>query len=220
MRSTVMVAACAVAMVTLSFSDPTIAAPLRRSQVQVVAARGCAQRHTCVTACLAYRDRGGLDGPRTTVGNEPGSAGEGSFRVYLPVWERLIAALDDLLLREAALGGPDTSARPRVSWRMRFTRVGGRGATLRCARSGNGFRSARVRRVLVVSPTASVLGWLTCDVPPESGTVAVENQLYRIAINDSGAYATAMFGWSRDDGSRRLFHRVPQIPRACLVLMN
>jgi len=39
--------------------------------------------------------------------------------VYLDVWERHITALDDPLLREVALGGPDTATRIKTVWQVR-----------------------------------------------------------------------------------------------------
>jgi hypothetical protein len=38
---------------------------------------------------------------------------------YLDVWERHITPLDDALLREVALGGPDTATRVKTVWQVR-----------------------------------------------------------------------------------------------------
>ncbi len=43
--------------------------------------------------------------------------------VYLDVWERHITALDDPLLREVALGGPDTTTRAKIVWQVRVLPV-------------------------------------------------------------------------------------------------
>ena len=43
--------------------------------------------------------------------------------VYLDVWERHVTALDDPLLREVALGGPDTSTRIKTVWQVRVLPV-------------------------------------------------------------------------------------------------
>lgn len=45
--------------------------------------------------------------------------GDGVHLVYLDVWDRHVTALDDPLLREAALGGPDTATRARTVWQVR-----------------------------------------------------------------------------------------------------
>jgi len=43
--------------------------------------------------------------------------------VYLNVWERHITALDDPLIREVALGGPDTTTRVKIVWQVRVLPV-------------------------------------------------------------------------------------------------
>src|SRR5215207_2961421 len=43
--------------------------------------------------------------------------------VYLDVWERHITPLDDPLLREVALGGPDTATRVKTVWQVRVLPV-------------------------------------------------------------------------------------------------
>ncbi|MCC7362764.1 MAG: hypothetical protein IT303_00185 [Dehalococcoidia bacterium] len=40
--------------------------------------------------------------------------------VYLDVWRRHVTALDDPLLREVALGGPDTTTRLKTTWQVRL----------------------------------------------------------------------------------------------------
>jgi hypothetical protein len=45
--------------------------------------------------------------------------------VYLDVWERHITALDDPLIREVALGGPDTTTRGKIVWQVRVLPVKG-----------------------------------------------------------------------------------------------
>jgi hypothetical protein len=47
------------------------------------------------------------------------TAGTNFGLVYLDVWERHITPLDDRLLREVALGGPDTATRIRTVWQLR-----------------------------------------------------------------------------------------------------
>ncbi len=43
--------------------------------------------------------------------------------VYLDVWQRHITALDDPLIREVALGGPDTTTRTKIVWQVRVLPV-------------------------------------------------------------------------------------------------
>ncbi|MBK8048278.1 MAG: hypothetical protein IPK16_14855 [Anaerolineales bacterium] len=49
--------------------------------------------------------------------------------VYLDVWRRHVTALEDPLLRERALGGPDTATRLQTTWQVRFLPVRAGGAT-------------------------------------------------------------------------------------------
>lgn len=44
---------------------------------------------------------------------------------YLDVWERHVTPLDDPLLREVALGGPDTATRVKTVWQLRILPVHG-----------------------------------------------------------------------------------------------
>ena len=48
-----------------------------------------------------------------------GKAKATSALAYLDVWERHITPLDDALLREVALGGPDTATRVKTVWQVR-----------------------------------------------------------------------------------------------------
>ena len=45
--------------------------------------------------------------------------------VYLDVWQRHITALDDKLLREVALGGPDTTTRLKTVWQVKALPLAG-----------------------------------------------------------------------------------------------
>lgn len=51
----------------------------------------------------------------------------GSGIVYLDVWTRHLTALDDPLIREVALGGPDTTTRAKTVWQVRVLPVKGQG---------------------------------------------------------------------------------------------
>src|SRR5262245_19992948 len=48
---------------------------------------------------------------------------DGVYLVYLDAWQREITALDDPLIREKALGGPDTAARLQSVWQVRLLRI-------------------------------------------------------------------------------------------------
>jgi len=51
------------------------------------------------------------------------NAGTASGIVYLDVWQRHLTALDDPLIREVALGGPDTTTRVKIVWQVRVLPV-------------------------------------------------------------------------------------------------
>jgi hypothetical protein len=54
--------------------------------------------------------------------------------LYLDVWERHITPLDDALLREVALGGPDTATRVKTVWQVRALPLAGDDAKLQALR--------------------------------------------------------------------------------------
>ena len=51
------------------------------------------------------------------------SLNDGTYLVFLDVWEQDINALDDSHIRETALGGPDTTTRVKNVWQVRLLRV-------------------------------------------------------------------------------------------------
>ncbi len=128
--------------------------------------------------------------------------------VYLDVWQRHLTALDDPLIRETALGGPDTTTRVKTVWQVRVLPVkapttGG----ISCGDSlsewdslilpGTGAMSARAL------PQQANQNPLL--LPATAGYTRLENQLYRIEIHKAGVLGTtgaaATFKWSRDNGS-------------------
>jgi len=126
------------------------------------------------------------------------------YLIYIDVWERHTTFIDHPLLRETALGGPDTASRAQVVWQVKALKppagfpdpptpeaiaaeVQSRKATQRP------LMHARVKPG-DVSTTPSVM-------PPSNGYRGRENQLYRIEVHAGGPAGTATFKWSRDNGS-------------------
>jgi Family of unknown function (DUF6519)/Domain of unknown function (DUF4815) len=100
----------------------------------------------------------------------------GPLLVYLEVWERTVTAVEDPELLEAALGGPDTSGRLQIGWRVRLEPSDE-------ADCDDGPARASLR------------------VQTPGGYRGPENRLYRVevhAVDDSGK---STFKWSRDNGS-------------------
>ena len=132
-------------------------------------------------------------------------AGTNLGLVYLDVWERHITPLDDRLLREVALGGPDTATRVKTVWQVRVLPLPKTDdpAQVTCDDpfdawddlfgDPESFLNARSQ------PPANVDG--PCVVPPSAGYRRLENQLYRVEIHNSGAQGKATFKWSRDNGT-------------------
>jgi hypothetical protein len=125
----------------------------------------------------------------------------GSNQIYLDVWERVITYAEDDLIREVALGGPDTAARTRLVWQVKWMQTGG----------------ANARSCAIPTPPAS-RGWLQamakqtsrftnpCIIDPNAAYTGPENQLYRVEINRGGTAGddlanSATFKWSRENGS-------------------
>jgi len=70
------------------------------------------------TDALKYEAQPDLPGAQDWV--DAAAKAKAAFAVaYLDVWERHITALDDPLLREPALGGPDTATRIKTVWQVR-----------------------------------------------------------------------------------------------------
>jgi hypothetical protein len=127
--------------------------------------------------------------------------------VYLDVWRRHITAIDDPSIREAALGGPDTTTRVKTVWQVKVLPVRPpTTGTLACGdqarewddlvRPSTGALSARSQPV-ENAPTP-------CLIPPMAGYRRLENQLYRVEIHKTGTLGAATaptFKWSRDNGS-------------------
>jgi Family of unknown function (DUF6519) len=125
--------------------------------------------------------------------------------VYLDVWERHITPLDDHVLREVALGGPDTATRVKTVWQLRVLALPktDNPGQVTCDDhfdawddlfgDPESFLNARSQ------PPANVDG--PCVVPPTAGYRRLENQLYRVEIHTSGINGKATFKWSRDNGT-------------------
>ena len=124
----------------------------------------------------------------------------GFCQIYLDIWERVITYAEDDLIREVALGGPDTAARTKLVWQVKWMQT-----------------DANDRTCAVPAPVAS-RGWLQamakqtsrstnpCIIDPNAAYTGPENQLYRVEINRGGTAgddvaSSATFKWSRENGS-------------------
>jgi hypothetical protein len=129
---------------------------------------------------------------------------EGYYLAYLHVWERHITALDDPLLREKALGGPDTTTRIKNVWQVGLLPISDQNIVdINC-------ESELPEWDALIAPLTGLMNARTkpeddpkdpCLLPPEAGYRRVENQLYRVEVQQGGARDAATFKWSRENGS-------------------
>jgi hypothetical protein len=144
------------------------------------------------------------DMPGVTLA-ELGATASGLYAIYLDVWERLITALDDPLIRETALGGPDTSVRTKLVWQVKLFHLGAApaagAAAPTCAGVGDPWLAAAASTGTLAADTADPSTNLPCILPPETGYQSLQNQLYRVEIHTGGKDGTATFKWSRENGS-------------------
>lgn len=151
---------------------------------------------------------------------------QNSSLVYLGVWERHITALEDSLIREVALGGPDTATRAQVVRQIKVDNLNEKStsnipeikqgaADLLAATDTN--RKARAENYLKVLADKALQpqnrGTLRararktdkpdepCAISPESRYRGTENHLYRVEIHKGSKADEATFKWSRDNSS-------------------
>ena len=150
---------------------------------------------------------------------QPPALAANASLVYLDVWERLISYVEDDVIREVALGGPDTAARSKVVWQVK-TVPGRPGDVAKNASPCDNFTptdpsfpaklfgSNRGRlKAMAKQNTASTN---PCIIPASAAYRGPENQLYRVEIHRAGGVwdgtgngipAAATFKWSRENGS-------------------
>lgn len=133
----------------------------------------------------------------------------GAYLVYLDVWPRHLTAVDDDLIREKALGGPDTATRVKTVWQVKLWPGADDEVHLpddtACGSPVAGWEA-------LTAPSTGRLNARTqpaqdtdnpCILPPGAGYVGLENQLYRVEIHKGGVLGKdeVTFKWSRDNGS-------------------
>ena len=131
-----------------------------------------------------------------------------AYLVYLDVWERHLTALEDDRIRDAALGGPDTTTRCKIVWQVKAddgtvtfpstltadaVRKNWEKWVQRWQPAHAGCLRARVDR-----PEDSTDPCLTA---PDAKYRGNENQFYRVEVHHGGKADEATFKWSRDNGA-------------------
>lgn len=124
----------------------------------------------------------------------------GQYVVTLEAFERHVTAIEDPDIREIALGGPDTATRTETVCRARVDAVG---AGQTCASLADFTPPGQTTGELTAS-TGSQPPETPCVVPAAAGYARLDNQLYRVEIQQSGtigAIQPPTYKWSRDNGS-------------------
>jgi hypothetical protein len=124
------------------------------------------------------------------------------FLIYLDVWERHITYIEDNLIREVALLGPDTATRSRIVWQVKAMTgqscLAGAAIAQTLHPTGGGRLKARAKQSSASSDP--------CIIAPNANYSGPENQLYRVEINHGGAVSPAgqtggaTFKFSRENG--------------------
>jgi hypothetical protein len=127
------------------------------------------------------------------------------YLIYLDVWERHVAALEDDSIREVALGGPDTTSRAEVMAQVKVLHLAeaGQYGTSCASFDLTTFVSDLVGqppRLKVRARRPSTIADDPCVSSPDAQYRGPENQLYRVEIHAVDGEA-ATFVWSRENGS-------------------
>jgi hypothetical protein len=169
---------------------------------------------------VTYYRQGGtalsLEDARARYGELP----QAPFLVYLDVWERSVSAVEDPEIREVALGGPDTSARTQIMWRVRTAGLEGikEVEKIDCARFETNEFTRKLWRELTNKVPVERRGRLAakarepraeestdpCIISPDARYRGPQNLLYRVEIHTGGTINSTpppTFKFSRDNAS-------------------
>jgi hypothetical protein len=128
-----------------------------------------------------------------------------TYLVYLDVWERQVTFIEDPLIREVALGGPDTCTRAKVEWQVRVSELTSEQAS-NPADTGEDLLD---QFLLSAGLHSSKDPLLRVRSSPDTHYRGAENRLYRVEIHQPGVATDATSGregkptfkWSRDNGA-------------------
>jgi Family of unknown function (DUF6519) len=147
-----------------------------------------------------------------------------SYCFYLDVWEREVTYLEDPLLREVALGGPDTTTRSEVVCKVHAVKSEDTGqnspdpddkkylnekgdfqASLFAsdwATQLQTWKESERGRLQAKTVDIEQSSQEPCVVSPTSQYRGMENQLYRVEIHEgSRSQSSPTFKWSRENGA-------------------
>jgi hypothetical protein len=147
--------------------------------------------------------------PRYAIPSEPHGLPEldladGIYLVYLDVWKRHITALEDSLIQESALGGPDTTTRLKTIWQVKLKELASAGDAS-SQQTASCWDELPEWQEVTQSTTGTLRARTACDImledpPPQAGCRGLGNQLYRVEIHLGLPSTSPSFKWSRDNG--------------------
>lgn len=124
----------------------------------------------------------------------------GAYIVYLDVWTRHVTSLEDPLLREVALAGPDTTTRTQTVAQVKLLKLPAAIGVLDPIDLTTYIPTSNLRLAARAFSASGQPGTLA---PPGSGYLRLDNHLYRVEIHQGGKLGTdpVTYKWSRENGS-------------------
>ena len=153
----------------------------------------------------------------------------GHYLAYLDLWESSICAIEDPEIREVALGGPDTTTRTKVMWRLQLELlskpmeyVEEKNLDLQEASPISQFFSQKHQHARMAAKIGleeiSNDAKSPCSAYINEGHGYLGNNLYRVEIHDAGRQGAATFKWSRDNCS--VIRAVGNIDKKTITLLD
>ena len=147
------------------------------------------------------------DSPASPPDSPPGShlnIADGTYIIYIDAWDREINFLDDPLIQEVALGEADTTTRLQTVWQVKLLKVDANNAPdatcktpfiewMNLVQADTGKLNAQTKKDAPPDDP--------CSLKPGTGFRGLENQLYRVEIQQGNSLTNATFKWSRDNAT-------------------
>lgn len=128
------------------------------------------------------------------------SLAAGAYIVYLDVWTRHVTSIEDPLIREVALAGPDTTTRTQTVAQVKLQKLPAAIAVLDAIDLSAYIPTSNLRLAARAYSASGQPGTLA---PPGSGYLRLDNHLYRVEIHQGGKLGTdtVTYKWSRENAS-------------------
>jgi len=122
--------------------------------------------------------------------------GDGRYLAYIEAWQRHLTAVEDEDIREAALGGADTTTRTKTVWQVKLRLVEKPSEDP----DDDCLCLPALRQAGLAARTGPAGPEDPCILQQGSGYHGLDNRLYRVEIHRPGKTGAATFKWSRDNG--------------------